>query len=110
MALHLPPDLVSLRTLLDGLIAFLAMGLTEVVIKPLAKAAVDRPLRRALPYVYQRLDDEMPTLLRTADPEVMTAEIAASIAQVTGNPATARQIEQVVSLYSPIKAALRNVK
>jgi hypothetical protein len=28
--------------------------------------------------------------------------IAAPIAQATGNPATARQIEQVISLYSPI--------
>jgi hypothetical protein len=101
---------MSLRTLIDGLIAFLAIGLTEAVIKPLAKAAIDRPLRRVLPNVYNRLDNEMPTLLRTADPEVMTAEIAASIAHATGNPATARQIEQVVSLYSPIKAALRNVK
>jgi hypothetical protein len=107
---HLPPELMSLRTLIDGLIAFLAIGLTEAVIKPLAKAAIDRPLRRVLPNVYNRLDNEMPTLLRTADPEVMTAEIAASIAHATGNPATARQIEQVVSLYSPIKAALRNVK
>ena len=80
------------------------------MIKPLAKAAIDRPLRRTLPYVYERLDNEMPTLLRKADPEVMTAEIAASIAHATGNPATARQIEQVVALYSPIKAALRNVK
>lgn len=101
---------MTLRSLIDGFIAFLALGLTEAVIKPLAKAAIDRPLRRALPYVYERLDAEMPTLLRTADPEVMAAEIAASIAQATGNPATARQIEQVVSLYSPIKAVLRNVK
>jgi hypothetical protein len=52
----------------------------------------------------------MPELLRTADPEVMTAEIAATIAQATGNGATARQIEQVVTLYSPIKAALRNAQ
>jgi hypothetical protein len=101
---------MSLRTLIDGLIAFLVMGLTEAVIKPLAKAVIDRPLRKALPYVYARLDDEMPTLLRTANPEVMTAEIAASIAQATGNPSTARQIEQVVALYSPIKATLRNAK
>jgi hypothetical protein len=99
---------MSLRTLIDGLIAFLFMGLTEAVIKPLAKAVIDRPLRKALPYVYERLDDEMPTLLRTASPEVMTAEIASTIAQATGNPATARQIDQVVALYSPIKAVLRN--
>lgn len=107
---HLPPELMPLRSLLDGLLAFIAIGITEAVIKPLAKAAIDRPLKRALPYVYDRLDTEMPTLLRTADPEVMTAEIAASIAQATGNPATARQIEQVVALYSPIKAALRNAR
>ena len=101
---------MTLRTIVDGLIAFLVMGLTEAVIKPLARAAIDRPLRRALPYVYERLDEEMPTLLRTADPEVMTAQIASSIAQATGKSATARQIEQVVALYSPIKAALRNVR
>jgi hypothetical protein len=101
---------MSLRALADSLIAFLVMGLTEAVIKPLAKAAIDRPLSKALPHIYARLDDEMPTLLRTADPEVMTAEIAASIAQATGNPATTRQIDQVVALYSPIKAVLRNVR
>ena len=106
--IHLPADLMSLRTLIDGLIAFLVMGITEAIIKPLATAAIERPLKRALPYIYERLDDEMPTLLRTADPEVMTAEIASTIAQATGNPATARQIDQVVALYSPIKAALRN--
>lgn len=107
---HLPADLMSLRTLIDGLIAFLVMGITEAIIKPLATAAIERPLKRALPYIYERLDDEMPTLLRTADPEVMTAEIASTIAQATGNPATARQIDQVVALYSPIKAALRNAR
>ena len=107
---HLPPDLMSFRTIIDGLIAFLVMGITEAIIKPLATAAIDRPLRRALPHVYERLDDEMPTLLRTADPEIMTAEIASTIAQATGNPPTARQIDQVVALYSPIKAALRNAR
>lgn len=105
---HLPAELMSLRTLLDGLIAFLVMGITEAIIKPLATATIERPLKRALPYIYERLDEEMPTLLRTADPEVMTAEIASTIAQATGNPATARQIDQVVALYNPIKAAIRN--
>ena len=100
---------MSLRTLTDALIAFVVMGLTEAVIKPLAKAMIDRPLRRALPHVYDRLDNEMPTLLRTATPEVMAAEIAASIAQATGREATARQIQQVAQLYDPLKAVLRNV-
>lgn len=106
---HRLAELMSLRTLIDAAIAFLVMGITEAIIKPLATAAIERPLKRALPYIYERLDDEMPTLLRTADPEVMTAEIASTIAQATGNPATARQIDQVVALYNPIKAAIRNV-
>ena len=105
---HRLAELMSFRTLIDAAIAFLVMGITEAIIKPLATAAIERPLKRALPSIYARLDDEMPTLLRTADPEVMTAEIAATIAQATGNPATARQIDQVVALYSPIKAAIRN--
>lgn len=106
---HLPPSPMSLRTFGDALLAFLFMGLTEAVIKPLAKAAIDRPLRRALPLVYEQLDSDMPNLLRTATPEVMTAKIAASIASATGHQATARQIEQVVQFYDPIKAVLRNV-
>ena len=106
---HRLAELMSFRTLIDAAVAFLVMGITEAIIKPLATAAIERPLKRALPYIYERLDEEMPTLLRTADPEVMTAEIAATIAQATGNPATARQIDQVVALYSPIKAAIRNV-
>jgi hypothetical protein len=100
---------MSLNPLVDALIAFLMLGITEVLIKPLAMAVVDRPLKRALPAVFERLDNDMPELLQKADPEVMTAEIAAAITEATGNGATARQIEQVVSLYSPIKAALRNL-
>ena len=98
------------RPLIDAAIAFVLLGITEVLIKPLAMVVVRRPLKNALPYIFEHLDNEMPTLLREADPEVMTAEIAATIAQATGNPATAQQIEQVVTLYSPIKAALRNIR
>jgi len=105
----LPPDLMNIRTLIDAAIAFVVMGLTEAVIKPLAKSMIDRPLRRALPYVYEHLDNEMPTLLRHTTPETMAAEIGATIARATGNPATARQIEQVAQLYDPLKAVLRNV-
>jgi hypothetical protein len=85
-------------------------GITEALIKPLAKSMVDRPLRRAMPYIYRRLDSEMPLLLKNATPSIMAAEIAAAIAQATGNPATARQIKQIAEFYDPIKAAERNVK
>jgi hypothetical protein len=99
-----------MRWILDALVAFFTLGFTEAVVKPVATRLVDRQLRRALPYIYEHLDNEMPSLLRTATPELMTSQIAASISKVTGEIATPRQIEQVVSLYSPIAAALRNAR
>jgi hypothetical protein len=100
---------MSLNLLFDAIVAFLVLGVTEVLIKPLAMAVVSRPLKRALPAVFERLDNDMPELLQKADPEVMTAHIASTIAKATGKPATANQIDQVVTLYSPIKAAIRNL-
>lgn len=97
-----------MRWILDALVAFFTLGFTEAVVKPIATRLVDRQLRRALPYIYEHLDNEMPSLLRTATSEVMTSHIAASISKATGELATPRQIEQVVALYNPIKAALRN--
>ena len=75
----------------------------------LLRAICDRAFRRALPYIFQRLDNEMPSLLRTT-PAIMTAEIGAAIAQATGQPATARQIEHVARLYDPLQAVLRNIR
>lgn len=99
---------MSLRFFIDGIIAFIVLGISEAIVKPLAKAAIERPLKQALPAIFEKLDDEMPKLLITATPEVMTSKIASTIASATGNEATARQIEKVVELYSPIKAAFRN--
>ena len=95
--------------IVDAAIAFVVLGVTEAFIKPMAIAFVQRSTKRFLPAIFQRLDASMPQLLSTATPEVMTAEIASAIADATGKPATARQIDQVVALYSPIKAAFRNV-
>lgn len=101
--------LASVMFIVDAAIAFVVLGVTEAFIKPMAIAFVQRSTKRFLPAIFQRLDASMPQLLSTATPEVMTAEIASAIADATGKPATARQIDQVVALYSPIKAALRNV-
>ena len=95
--------------IIDAAIAFVILGITEVFIKPLAIAFIQRSTQRFLPAVFSRLDDVMPRLLAEATPEQMTGEIASAITAATGQPATAQQIEQVVKLYNPIKAALRNV-
>jgi len=41
---------------------------------------------------------------------VVESVVAQSIAQATGNRASVSQIEAVIGLYDPMKAALRNLK
>jgi hypothetical protein len=79
--------------------------------KWLLKLAMDEALRRALPKVYTQLDAELPQVLSMQPaPVVVESVVAQSIAHATGNRATATQIEAVIGLYDPIKAAIRNMK
>ena len=79
--------------------------------KLLLKLAMDEALRRVLPKVYAQLDAELPQVLEMKPaPIVVESVVAQSIAQATGNRASATQIEAVIGLYDPIKAALRNLK
>ena len=79
--------------------------------KLLLKAAMDKALRKALPKVYAQLDSDLPQVL-SMNPAAIVVEsvVAQSIAQATGDRATAEQIEAVIGLYDPVKAALRNLK
>jgi hypothetical protein len=79
--------------------------------KLLLKAAMDKALRKALPKVYAQLDSDLPQVLSmNPAPIVVESVVAQSIAQATGDRATVDQIQAVIGLYDPIKAALRNLK
>jgi hypothetical protein len=79
--------------------------------KLLLKAAMDKALRKALPKVYAQLDSDLPQVLSMKPaPIVVESVVAQSIAQATGDRATAEQIGAVIGLYDPVKAALRNLK
>jgi hypothetical protein len=79
--------------------------------KLLLKMAMDKALRKALPKVYALLDVDLPQVLSMKPaPMVVESVVAQSIAQATGDRATATQIEAVIGLYDPVKAALRNLK
>lgn len=53
-----------MRTAIDLLIGFLAMGLIEALIKPVAKRWTQRRLMRWAPTLLNFLDHQMPTLLQ----------------------------------------------
>ena len=79
--------------------------------KVLLRAALDESLRGALPFVYRRLDSEIPALLiHRAPPAKIEGIIASAIGDAMGKRPSRREIDTVITLYDPVKAALRNVK
>lgn len=97
-----------MRFIVDAAFAFVALGVLESLIKPLAKGLADRQLRKILPTVYHHLDQQMPALLETATPEQMKTAIGAAIAVVKGVAATQAEIRRVIELYDPVAAAAKN--
>jgi hypothetical protein len=79
--------------------------------KILLKMAMDEALRRVLPKVYAQLDAELPQVLSmNPAPIVVESVVAQAIAQATKQRATVDQIQAVIGLYDPMRAALRNFK
>jgi hypothetical protein len=78
--------------------------------RALLKLAVDRALRRELPAIFAKLDMELPFLLvNHAKPLAVQAVITDVIEEKIGRTATATQVSAVLSLYDPVKAAIRNI-
>ena len=75
------------------------------------RLAVDRALRKELPAIFARLDTDLPyMLMNKAKPLEVQAVVTDVIEQKIGGIATATQIQAVLGLYDPVKAAIRNLK
>lgn len=74
------------------------------------RLSLDPQLRRDLALVYDRLDGQMPRLLRDATPVEMTVTIGKAIAEVTEQKPTGQKIAAIAALYNPIVATVRNLK
>ena len=73
--------------------------------------AVDRALRKELPQIFAKLDMELPfMLINHAKPIEVQAVVTDVIEEKLGRVATATQIQAVLGLYDPVKAAIRNLK
>ena len=78
--------------------------------RTLLKLAVDRALRRELPAIFAKLDMELPSMLVDhAKPLAVQAVITDVIEEKLGRTATATQVSTILSLYDPVKAAIRNI-
>ncbi len=79
--------------------------------RALLKLAVDRALRKELPAIFARLDVELPfMLINHAKPLEVQAVVTDAIEEKIGGIATATQVSAILSLYDPVKAAIRSLK
>jgi hypothetical protein len=84
-----------------------ALELSRVMLR----LAVDRVLRKELPAIFAKLDMELPLMLIDgAKPPSIEAVVFDAIEERIGKEATATQVGAILSLYDPIKAAIRNIK
>lgn len=79
--------------------------------RALLKLAVDRALRKELPAIFARLDMELPFLLiNKARPLDVESVVTDAIGEKLGRVPTPIQINAVLGLYDPVKAAIRNLR
>ena len=77
----------------------------------LLQMAVDRALRKELPAIYQKLDLQIPfMLINKAGAAEVKATVTDIIEENIGHKATATQVSAILSLYDPVKAALRSIR
>lgn len=76
--------------------------------KTLLRATLNKAVRQGLPAVFKRLDGELPLLqFNNAPPSKIRGIIGSAIADASGKRATSAQIEAIIGLYDPTRAALR---
>ena len=69
---------------LDLAIIFLTLGITEAVIKPIAKRVVQRRILKAAPAILRAIDARLPELLALPSGEALEAQVRTIAEQVTG--------------------------
>jgi len=85
----------------------IALELGRVMIR----LAVDRALRKELPEIFAKLDIELPAMLADhAKPLEVQAVVIDIIEENINHTATATQVSAILSLYDPVRAAIRNLK
>lgn len=86
------------------LIQWLALSLADVLVK----MAIDRGVRKVLPQIMQRLDDELPTWLKEGlTAERVSGRVAQAIGDLTGKPVGAEQVNAVMRIFDVRMAVSR---
>ena len=92
--------------LLDLAIAFTLLGITEAVIKPLAKRFVQRRILKAAPAILRAVDARLPELLTLPTGEALEARVRSIAEEVTGESWASDDLGPLFELFD-LRRAVR---
>lgn len=90
-----------MRTAIDLLIGFLALGLAEAVIRLLAKRWIERRLMRWAPTLFNFLDHQMPSLLQAYRGPELEQVLRTQLEHLTGESWADQSLDPLFRLYDP---------
>ena len=92
--------------LLDLAIAFAMLGITEAVIKPVAKRFIQRRILKAAPAILRAVDARLPELLALPTGEALEARVRTIAEQVTGESWATDDLGPLFELFDLRRAVM----
>ena len=94
-----------MRWLLDLGVAFLALGVLEAVVKPLARRFVQRRILAVAPLLFLQLDPLLPGLLQRCSGAELEQVVRQKLEVLTGESWASDDLEPLFALFDPRAAA-----
>lgn len=90
-----------MKLLIEAVLFFLTLGLTEAVIKPIARQWVRRRVIKYGPMVLGLLDAQMPHLLKEYDGKQLEQIVRTKLEELTGESWSKEELDEVFRMYDP---------
>jgi hypothetical protein len=88
-----------MRLLIDFIVGFLMLGVTEAVIKPIAKRFIRRKILKYAPVAMDVLDKQLPRLLGTYSGKELEQIVSYKLEELTGEPWDKAELDQIFGLF-----------
>lgn len=90
--------------LLDLLLIFVSIGLSEAIVKPIAKRWVQRRILRAAPAILREVDRRLPELIALPSGQALEEHVRNIAEEVTGEKWASKDLGPVFTLFDLRKA------
>jgi hypothetical protein len=94
-----------MRWLLDLAVAFIALGVIEALVKPLARRFVQRRILAAAPLLFRQLDPLLPALLQRCSGADLEVVVRRKLEALTGESWAVGDLAPLFALFDPLAAA-----